>query len=100
VDNVRFFLLGDEVASRVFGQAGIYLGQDLGVLALVVKLLQIRPQASPLGRVWECCLHLGFQGFRLGAACVLSFNLLSGEVPRAVKRAGRAGAPSTPGGLG
>ena len=26
--------------------------------------------------------------------------MLSGEVPRAVKRAGRAGAPSTPGGLG
>ena len=97
MDDVRFFLLGDKVASRVFGQAGVYLGQDLGVLALRVKLLQLRSQA---GVCVECYLHLGFQGFRLGAACVFPFPLLSGEMPRAVRRAGRAGAPSTPGGIG
>ena len=55
VDNVRFFLRGDEVASRVFGQAGFYLGQDLGVLALGEELLQLRAQAGAFGRVWECC---------------------------------------------
>jgi hypothetical protein len=32
-------LTGDGVAFPIFGQAGIYLGQDLGVLALSVELL-------------------------------------------------------------
>ncbi len=49
MDNVRFFLLGDEVASHVFGQAGVHPGQDLGVLAIGVKLLQLRAQASAFG---------------------------------------------------
>ncbi|MCX6672514.1 MAG: hypothetical protein NTY37_01910 [Methanothrix sp.] len=47
---IRPFLLGDEIASLVFGQAGLYLGQNFGVLAIGVELLQLRPQADALGR--------------------------------------------------
>jgi hypothetical protein len=50
VHHIRLFLVGDEVAFPVFGQAGIDLGQDLGVLAIGVKLLQLRSQAGALGR--------------------------------------------------
>jgi hypothetical protein len=39
VHHVRFFLLSDEVASRVFGQAGIHQGPDLGEYAFSVELL-------------------------------------------------------------
>ena len=48
--HIRFFLIGDEVASPVFGKAGVDLGQDFSVLALGVELLQLRPQAGALGR--------------------------------------------------
>ncbi len=48
--NVRFFQLSDEITSLVFGQAGVHLGQNIGVLALGVELLQLRPQAGALGR--------------------------------------------------
>jgi hypothetical protein len=49
--HIRFLLIGDEVASLVFGQAGIHGGEDLGVLALGVELL------AGLGRacVWDAC---------------------------------------------
>jgi hypothetical protein len=50
VHHIRPFPLGHEVASLVFGQAGVHLGQDLGELVLGVKLLQLRSQASALGR--------------------------------------------------
>jgi hypothetical protein len=43
-------LIGDEVAFSVLGQAGVHLSQDLGVLAIGVELLQLRPQAGALGR--------------------------------------------------
>jgi hypothetical protein len=49
VHHIRTFLLGDEIASLVFGQAGIHQGQDLGVLALGVELLQFRSQSGALG---------------------------------------------------
>jgi hypothetical protein len=39
VHHVRFFLVGDEVASLVLGQAGLYLGQDFSEFALGVELL-------------------------------------------------------------
>ena len=48
--HIRFFLVGDEVAFTVFGQAGLHSGQDLVGLALGVKLLQLRLQAGALGR--------------------------------------------------
>jgi hypothetical protein len=60
VDNVRFFLLGDEVACRIFGQAVVHLGQYFGVLALGVKLSQLSAQAGAFGRVWEMLLISGF----------------------------------------
>ena len=47
---VRPLLFGDEVASRVFGEAGVHLGQYFGVLALAVELLQLRAQTGSLGR--------------------------------------------------
>jgi hypothetical protein len=50
VHHIRPLLFSDEVAFSVLGQAGIYLGQDLGVLAPVVELLQLRTQAGALGR--------------------------------------------------
>jgi hypothetical protein len=50
VHYIRLLLLGDEIASRIFGQAGVHLGQDLGAVALGVKLLQLFSQAGPLGR--------------------------------------------------
>ena len=46
---IRTLLICDEIASRVFGKAGFYLGQDLGMLALGVELLQLRAQAGTLG---------------------------------------------------
>jgi hypothetical protein len=39
VHHIRFFPVGDEVALCVFGQAGLYLGKDLRVLAISVVLL-------------------------------------------------------------
>jgi len=39
VQHIRFFLAYDEVASLVFGQAGLHLGQNFGVLAVGVELL-------------------------------------------------------------
>ena len=50
VHHIRLFLIGDEVASLVFGQAGLHLGQDFGELVLGVELLQLRSQAGALGR--------------------------------------------------
>jgi hypothetical protein len=50
VHHIRFFLVGDEVAFSVFGQAGVYLGQDLSEFAVGVELLQLRTQAGALGR--------------------------------------------------
>ena len=47
---IRTLLLGDEIARFVFGQAGLHLGQNFGVLVVGVELLQLRPQASALGR--------------------------------------------------
>jgi hypothetical protein len=49
--HIRFFQLGDEIARLVFGQAGIHLGQNFGVLAIGVELLQLSPQAGACGRV-------------------------------------------------
>jgi hypothetical protein len=49
VHYIRLFLLGDEIASLVFGQAGVHLGQNFGVLAVGVELLKLRPQAGALG---------------------------------------------------
>ena len=73
MDNVRFFLLGDEVACFIFGEIGIYPGQDLGELALGVKLLQLRAQAGAFGRVWEMLLISSFSGtWAWGALGVLS----------------------------
>jgi len=97
VYHIRPFLFGDEVARRVFGQAGFYLGQDLGVLALGVELLQLRAQAGACENVADIRL---LQGLRLGCSLCSFLMLASGEVPRAVRRAGRAWAPSTPGRLG
>ena len=50
VHHIRPFLLGEDVARCVFGQAGFHLGQDLGVPVLDVKLLQLHAQAGALGR--------------------------------------------------
>lgn len=50
VHHIRFLLVGDEIASLVFGQTGIHGSQDLGVHAIGVKLLQLRPQVGALGR--------------------------------------------------
>ena len=76
MDNVRFFLLGDEVACCVFGQAGFYLSQDLGVLALGVELLQLRAQAGAFGRGGLVLTDSAFEDLVLGAVCVLSCSLL------------------------
>ncbi len=48
--HIRLFLLGDEVASPVLGQAGLHQGPDLREFAIGVELLQLRSQASALGR--------------------------------------------------
>ena len=48
--HIRFLLACDEIASLVFGQAGIHRGPDLGVLAIGVELLHLCPQAGALGR--------------------------------------------------
>jgi hypothetical protein len=48
--HIRFFLIGDEISSFVFGQAGLHGGEDLSVLAIGVELLQLRTQAGALGR--------------------------------------------------
>jgi hypothetical protein len=77
VDNVRFFLLGDEVACSVFGQAGIHLGQYFGVLALGVELLQLRAQASALGRGGLVLTDSAFRDLGSGGAvCVLPCSQL------------------------
>jgi hypothetical protein len=39
VHYIRFLLFGDEIASLVFGQAGIHQGPNLGVLAIGIELL-------------------------------------------------------------
>ena len=62
--------------------------------------LQFRQPVQPVDRSIYQTSVLAFRGLVLGEACVFPFRLLSGEVQRAVKRAGRAGAPSTPGGPG
>jgi len=36
---IRTLLLSYEIARFVFGQAGVYLGQDFDVLAIGIKLL-------------------------------------------------------------
>ena len=57
--HVRLFLLRDEIPSLVFGQAGLHLGQDLGVLAVGVKLLAGPGRArSGAGVVKECCWYI------------------------------------------
>ena len=44
--HIRFFLACDEITSLVFGQAGLYLGQNFGVLAVGVEMLQLRSQTG------------------------------------------------------
>jgi len=37
--HIRFFLISDEIASFVFGQAGLHGSEDLSMLAVGVELL-------------------------------------------------------------
>jgi hypothetical protein len=50
VHYIRPFLLGDEVARRVFGQVRVHPGQDFSKLGIGVELLQLRVQAGAFGR--------------------------------------------------
>jgi hypothetical protein len=49
VHHIRTLLLGDKVASRVLGQAGVHLGQDLGVLAIGISCFSSAPRRAPSG---------------------------------------------------
>ncbi|MDD2755693.1 MAG: hypothetical protein PHS80_09220 [Methanothrix sp.] len=70
--HIRFFLIGDEATRFVLGQAGIYLGQDFGVLAVGVELLQLRSQAGALGRGGGEGINNAYAGSLSNVYCSLS----------------------------
>lgn len=74
--HIRFLLFGGEVASRIFGPAGVHPGQDFSKLGIGVELLQLRAQAGVFGRVWEMFLISNFGDLGLDAVCVLSCSFL------------------------
>jgi hypothetical protein len=74
VHRSRFFLIGDEVAFSVFGQKGVYLGQDFCVFAVGVELLAGLGRARSGVGVAE--LTIMFSSFAIFSFC-LSFYLQS-----------------------
>jgi hypothetical protein len=53
VHYIRFLLIGDEVASFVFGQTSVHLGQDLSVLAVGVELLAGGSWSAQVQEWWQ-----------------------------------------------
>jgi len=50
VHYIRFILIGDEIASPVFGKAGVNGSQELRVIAVGVEQLQLRTPGGALRR--------------------------------------------------
>jgi len=85
VHHIRFLLVGDEIASFVFGQAGFYVSEDLSMLAIGVELL-----AGMGGRACGTLAEIWIWGMEGLVAVWLSLVTHFCGAPRAVKRAGQS----------